>query len=491
MNKLIYKTSFLFMLGCIYFLKIEAQIGGQTSFDRQLNAKDDQPVREFVESKENIDLKDKAQNLEISGDVRFDWRCLQEKGQVLFSDPDEYDFNYETFPKMVRNLRGGGHVDKLGVPISTQDFSILFNLRIRYTFENTWANAQLLFRSPVGVRASHNCSGVYPVFNRQGTRVVDKLPRNTRHSLKGSGEIFFVNLRRAFIGYNIYADGKRRLDIEFGRQELGDIFTSQLQFTNRFDGVIFKYASELGRLLDCYVNAGGFVIDERVNHFGYGIEIGFIDILDSGLDLRYNLIDWRKKGKNRCFILNPLGTDFLNSQVEFDYYFSTTVCSHKIPIDIYGGCLINHAAKKTVYTHDKKKNFAWNAGIYIGNVDQKGDWALDVHYLHIEAQAVSDQDVGGIGRGNILNTDLFDNVDFSHSSPLHDYYDYIDDSNPLTTFLPRCGNANFCGWRFEFLYALTDNFLINTSFEFTNEEDKHIGGKHQYRNFELQLLYAF
>src|SRR5437762_812551 len=68
-----------------YAQRLERErVGQETAFDRELNTRDDQPVREFVESKENIDVKEKSKNLEISGDIRFEWRNLQEKGVVLF-----------------------------------------------------------------------------------------------------------------------------------------------------------------------------------------------------------------------------------------------------------------------------------------------------------------------------------------------------------------------------------------------------------------------
>lgn len=92
---------------------VYAQIVGQeTAFERQLNTRDDQPLREFVESKENIDVQDKSRNLEISGDVRFEWRTIQEKGVVLFLDSSGYpsnvvDVSSDSFYEDYRNLRGG------------------------------------------------------------------------------------------------------------------------------------------------------------------------------------------------------------------------------------------------------------------------------------------------------------------------------------------------------------------------------------------------
>lgn len=492
MKLLKYIIPLVVMIG-ITTTQIEAQVGQQTSFDRQLNARDDQPVREFVESKENIDIKDKAQNLEISGDVRFEWRSLQEKGEVLFFDPDDYYADERVLPKTFRNFRGGGHVDPAGIPLSVNDFDVEFNLKVQYTFKDAWMKAHLQFDNPAGSRAPRNCSGVYPVYNRNGTLVLKELPRDTRRTLKGSGDAIFINLRRAFMGYNIYADGKNRLDIEIGRQKLSDIFDSEVEFTNRFDGILLRYASAVEEIFDWYLLGGAFVIDERVNHFGYAGEIGFLDIYETGIDLRYNIIDWKKRGKNRCLIFNPLGTDFLNSQVTLTYNFSRTLCCKEIPFEIYGGFLINHAAKKSKFTREKKKNLAWFGGIYIGNVDKKGDWSIDIEYVAVQAQAVPDQDVGSIGRGNILDLNLVDKVKTDRISSGSDYssYSYDHPSSDVKGFVPRRGNANFVGWRFEFLYALTDNFSIDFAYEFSNEEDKRIGGRNFYRNAGIEVIYAF
>lgn len=484
-----------FLLITLSTVRIEAQFLRENSFDRQLNTRDDQPVREFVESKENIDVKEKSKNLEISGDVRFEWRSIQEKGIVLFLDKDrDYDSSSaigDDLFKQYRYLRGGDHVDAKGVPISTNDFDVEFNLKIQYTYKDAWAKAHIQFDNPAGIRGRLGCKSIYPVYNENGDLVIKELNNSNRFALKGSGEGMFVNLRRAFIGYNIYADGKNRLDVEIGRQKLGDIFDSEVEFTNRFDGILFRFASAVEEIFDWYLLAGAFVVDERVNHFGYAGEIGFLDIYETGIDFRYNIIDWKKRGKNRCFVTNPLGTDFLNSQVSLTYTFSQTFCKKEIPIELYGGFLVNHAAKKNVFTRNRKKNLAWYAGAYVGNVDKKGDWALDIEYIVIQAQAVPDQDVGSIGRGNLLDDDLVDMVDVPNLRPRYSDLPSSYSSSEIVGFLPRCGNANFIGWRFEFLYAITDNFSIDFIYEFSNEEDKRIGGRHHYRDFEVEAIYAF
>jgi len=401
------------------------RIGQETAFDRQLRTRDDQPVREFIESKENIDVKEKSKNLEISGDVRFEWRRIQEKGIALYDeDSSTYIDSYgdviprddRDFREEYRNLRGGNHVDQRGIPLSVNDFDVEFNLKIKYTFKDAWAKAHLQFDNPAGIRGRNDCFGEFAVYNKNGSEVLRRIKRDSRFAIKGSGDAMALTLKRAYMGYNIYANGTNRLDIEIGRQKLDDIFDSEVQFSGRFDGILLRFASAVEEKFDWYITGGAFVIDERVNHFGYAAEIGFLDIYDTGLDVRYSFIDWQKRGKNRCFINNPIGTDFKNSQISFAYTFSHCVFGKEVPIELYSGFLINHAAKKTVFTHYKKKNLAWYAGVYVGNVNKKGDWSFDIEYVVVQAQAVSEYDVGSIGRGNILDENLDDILAESFSS---------------------------------------------------------------------------
>lgn len=486
-----------------------AQIGQETTFGRELNTRDDQPLREFVESKENIDVKEKASNLEISGDVRFEWRTIQEKGVVLVVNPrssgypvvdddgaviGDYppvDIDYSGFHQHYRALRGDNHVDSRGLPISTNDFDVEFNIKFKYTYKDAWAMAHVQFDNPAGIRGRNDCFGTFPVFNKHGNEVEETLPRDSRFALKGSGEANFITLKRAYIGYNIWADGKHRLDIEVGRRKLDDVFDSEIEFTSRFDGVLLKYASAIDEVMDWYLDAAAFVIDERVNHFGYVFELGILNIYDTGLDIRYNFIDWIKRGRNRCFIFNPIGTKFQNSQITLTYTIKPTIYSKEIPFEFYGGFLVNHAARPSIFTHGKRKNLGWYAGLYIGSVHKKGDWSLDLEYIAVQAQAVPDGDVGSVGRGNILDENLFDILDesFYGSVDLDELYS-IPSSN-IIGYFPRRGNANFIGWRFEGLYAITDNLSLDVIYEFSNEEDRRIGGRHHYQDFEIEAVYAF
>lgn len=525
--------------------------GQETSFERQLNGIDDQPLREFVQSKENIDIKEKATNLEISGDVRFEWRHLFENGYVIYEDIDgpivddniflvdvigpveEVKLTQKSiYGQKYKALRGHDVVDYRNLPVSHNDWDVEFNLKLKYTFQKAWAYAHLQFDNSAGISGFNDSQTKLTIYGPDeclsdtsltGIELVNfsdppdvLVVRNMSETCKGSGEAGNIKLKRAYMGYNVYADGVHRVDIELGRRKMDDIFDSEIEFGSRFDGILLKYVTEVEEFADFYWTVGGFIIDERVNHIGFATEFGFLDIYDSGLDLKYSYIDWTKRGTNRNFVRDPLGMQFRNSQISFAYHFIPfQVCKKDIPTEFYGGFLVNHAAKKNIFTNYKKKNLGWYTGLYVGEVDAAGDWAFDFEYIYVQAQAVSDCDVSSIGRGNILDEHLTDIVYDPRNQILGPVVAIIDEDGkvvkiidtdivtylenpipgicgtPYSALLPQRGNANFKGWRFEFLYAITDNFSLDLTYEHSDAEDHRIGGWHPYTNYEIEAIYAF
>lgn len=478
----------------------------QTEFERRTDSQDETTVREFVESKENIDIKKKANNLEISGDVRFVWQNKHEKGVILFFDENDYSDSYSSSLSSDENafvrdkysrLRGGDHVGRDGIPISCNDFNVKFNLKFKYDFDQTWAMGHLQFNNLAGTTSINDCKGIFPVFNASGDKVVRYIDINREWGGKGSGFGSAIMLKRAYIGHTLLATGDHRLDFEIGRRQLDDVFMSEIQFNNFFDGVMFEFASKIDRVSDWYLTTGVFVIDQRVDHFGYVAEIGFLNILDSKVDFRYSFIDWRKKSINRCMINDPIGSNFEISQFTLAYQITPKIFGYDVPMELYGAFLINTAAKKNKFSNYKKANLGWYFDVYAGNVLKKGDWSFEFIYALVQAQAVPDYDVCGVGRGNSLNTRLTDFApDYFKlvSSDFKSRGSYSSDPSSLPDvngYLGRQGNANYQGCLFDFLYAITDNFSIDLSYEFSVAADKKIGGPHTYHNVEMEFLYAF
>lgn len=419
---------------------------GMSRFQQELNENDFEAVRDFVTTKRLISLEEKACNLSISGDVRVGWRYITEKlrgeqirgGDGVFIVREQEIINDEIYDIGER------------LPLSHNMFDVQFNLYLDYTSDRTWAVAHLVYDNSMGV----DDNGLDCSLDPEGYH--------------GSGSVDNLCLQKAYFGYNIYCCNGTRFDIELGRLgNLYDAFDSQIQFLSRFDGVLFTFATELECIGPFYTKVGGFVVDERVNHFGWAAEVGFLNICDSGIDFKYSFIDWRKNGENRCFARDPIGFKFLNSQWQISYNFIPQ--NVNVPTQVFAGFLMNHGAAKYTFINDVKtpignKNTGWYVGFTIGEVVEEGDWSFQALYAYVQAMAMPDNDVRKIGTGNaLLDSFTADGV----------------------------GNVNFKGFQLAFLYALTNNLLVNTLFDYSRPANKSIGGSHEYAQFKLEAIYAF
>lgn len=439
------------------------QDGGR--FLEELNERDFEALRDYLRVKREEDIAhgNKTPDVTFSGDIRFEYRNIHER-------------------ELGKRLRGGKHgrkcVDgkRIGVPISNNDFDIEFNLRLDYITECTWAVARVQWDNSAGVDDSDLDCNANP-FGYRGSGICDD-----------------VCLKMAYWGAHLYKSGTEKLDIELGRRNLYNVFDSRVQFLSRFDGVALRYSNSRDWFGSWYWYSAAFVVDERVNQFAWVSEVGLIDILHSGLDLKYSIIDWQKRGVNRCNARNPIGFKFLNSQVTAAYNFKPEVIRRKAKI--FGAFVYNHEGQKGKYFPYKNKhqicrksddhfrkegkvfipntvrvktaknqNKAWYAGALIGEVDKEGDWSFEVRYEWVQAFAIPDDDISGIGRGNCLDDQL--------------------------AAAGARGNGNYKGWHFEGLYAITDNLTIDAQFEFSQALSKKIGGSHHYSKFELETIYAF
>lgn len=448
------------------------RVGQETAFERQINQIDMHPIREFVESKENISIKEKQQNLELSGDVRFEYRNLHEKGLVI-----KVDENHHRIYQEYESLRGNPSFRPRGLPISNNDFDVEFNFKLKYTYDKAWFAAHLQYDNPAGIRGFNEC------FNRLELNNNFNLIRDSRSTGKGSGEGDNFTLKRAYMGYTLYADGVHRWNLEIGRRKLNDVFDSEIEFSNRFDGIVIDYVGAIGKDSEWYWTAGAFVVDERVNRFGCAFEIGWLSIAESNLDFKYSLINWLGNNRNRCLGGDCTGFNFLNSQFLLEYNFELPVhCKrwiHNNTSQIYGAFLVNHAARKCRASHYKNKNLGAYAGIVIGDVNEKGDWSANIEFQIVEAQAIADFDVDGICRGNIQDNRFYD------------VYTLEKEHVVYAKLVPGRGNTNFKGWKFELLYAVTDNFSLDLLYQFSSPVDKGIGGPHHYSDFKTEAIYAF
>lgn len=422
---------------------------GPANIVRQNSLRRDFPlVKQDIDSKRSIPVEEKSKNLTYSGDLRVIWAHLTERidcarirgGTVNnINSVDDSCFCEE-----------GVDCTKFGdaVPFPNDIYGIEFNFYVDYVQDNAWGVAWIQYANSAGlVGALRNCS--------------------VKQACRGSGTCEGVCLRKAYIGYNLVADGCTRIDIEIGRRPLWSIFDSRVQFQQNFDGILLSNSFNIGPCSDLYLNGGAFVIDQRAYHYGYIAELGYLGILNSGFDFKYSITDWAKDGPNRCGIKDALGNQFVVSQftgyynLDFDFLWNNA--------QVYGAYLINTKAKRLPVFLNQKQDIGWYVGFLMGQVCKEGDWALDVNYQYVEPFCIPECDSSGIGLGNTLGNCFACGVD------------------PATAR----GRTNYQGWRFEVLYAFTDNLVLDTLLEFAHQIDKDIGGRHTFSNFQLQAIYAF
>jgi hypothetical protein len=400
---------------------------------RELRERDFESLREFLRTKKESDIEEKSNDLSISGDVRFEWQHVTE------TQNDQ-------------RLRGSGSPPVRSLPVSRNDFDVDFNLKFDYEYKRAWAAVHI------------------ELDNAAGTGELDQSCTTNGRGCLGSGDKNRLNLKRAYMGYNIWECGDSRFDIEIGRRKFYELFDSVIQFDSRFDGIALEWTAKKLPYGDFYWYLGGLIVDERVNHFAYVTELGLQDILKTGYYVKYSFIDWVKGGKNRCNVKRPRGWLFQNSQVTIGRFLEPVIFGKKRTTELYGAALINHAAKDLYLPYKAgknmgKQNIGWYIGALIGKPRKEGDWSFEVIYQYVEAQCVSECDSSGIGRGNI--------------------------NNDFLTQPARRGNTNFKGISFEYLYMITDNFMIDTQLKYSEALNAKIGGSHRYSCFEVEAIYAF
>lgn len=435
-------------------------------FEEELNERDFDALRDYLKSKRALDIEEEASSLTISGDVRTEYRHLNETCKGFRLRGNEF---------RARDMKGR--------PISRNDFDIEFNLRFDYVCDKTWAVAHVRYDNSAGVDDNgHPCIDGNLKCGCCKEQAIACI--GDKEGYHGSGACDDLCLKKAYFGYELYACGETRFFFELGRRgNLYSVFDSNIQFLSRFDGLLLKYESQWDSVADWYVQAAAFVVDERVNHFGYIAEAGLLNIADTDFNLKYSLVHWPLWGRNRCEINNPRGFRFINSQITASYYLKPEwVCG--IKTKVYGAFLINHNARKLVVRtptgsrddngvftcsivdkHVGRQNIGWYAGILFGEVRKEGDWALEIQYQVLQAQACPDDDAAGICRGNVLDESF--------------------------TSCSYRGNTNYKGWKFEGLYAFTDNLTLDSIVEWSKAADDSIGGKHTYGKVELEAIYAF
>lgn len=407
-------------LALVPFLSFTFPTAVNAAVIERLRERDYEAVQDFVNSKRTIPYECKDEYLKINCSVRTNILYRNEKQDGV-------------------NLRSG-------VDLGHWDFDAEFNLKLAYKCGKTYSKMRLQCYNPMGIETGiKNCT-------------------RDPQAMHGSGRCSDICLRDAWVGYHVLDCKCYVLDIEVGRRRLYSLFDSRIQFSERFDGAAFKLLEHVSDKSDVYLKGAVFLIDSRSNHCGYVTEIGIFNLYETMIDLKYSWILWDKFGTNRCGTRDPSGTFYNNSQWTMAYNFNPGYLNDRAKF--YGAFLINHDACPLADINNSKENKGWYVGFIIGDEDLRdpGDWAFDINYQYVEAQAVSDRDVRGVKRGNVRRETFTRN---------------------------NRGNANYKGMHIEGVYAITRCLSIDAMYQFSSQIENGLGGNHTYSKAEVDFIYSF
>lgn len=445
----------LCVLACTPLVDVSALSDQKTS--AQLDIDDgENALRNFINSKRKIPLKAKSNNLKISADLHVEWGYQTERlnGEILET------FTYQ---QAQADIGGGGVVEVPGQQelIGRHYPRLKFDLFVDWDYKNMWVRTDIRFDNGMGVD------------DNDWNQDIDA------GGYHGSGRKNGLNLKQAYVGYELFQSGGDRLIIELGRRgNLNKVFESELAFDSRFDGIFLEYSSNRGNIGQWYGQLAGFVVDSIANQFAWATEVGIDGIMGSGFDFAYTFVDWHKKGKNRYFIRNPQGFRFKVSQWRMKWYSEDFLCQG-IPLEVFGAFLMNHIPSKVTnvdrfafnakqYEAVKKRigrqNTGAYAGLQYGYIMHEGSWYVRGVAAYLEAQCIPDDDVKMIGTGNALG-------------------------ESFTAF--GRGNTNWKGYTFKAGYALTENFVLETEYDHSWAIDAGIAGSRSYTRWLVETTYSF
>jgi hypothetical protein len=431
-----------------FFGQLVAQSEDRQSTEKNdPDAQDMDALKRWITDKRFITMKEIAGDLSLSGEVRTEFQAASEVANGV---------QQKNYPHLPPN-------DADAKPMYGWD--IEFNLMLDYRTERTWAAVKLEFDNNMG--------------QRSGT--VDK-----------------IALEKAYAGGRIIAGDTFTMDAELGRRYLFIPFESKIEFSSLFDGILFRFNKAFESVGSFYFNGAMFLVNDLTNHYGWVGELGALKIGNTGLNMKYSAIDWYRPGSetekgNTAFesALTNQRYRFLISQFLIYYQLYPEWIGKRL-IKIYAAGLMNHLAlsskmvadakaggvlKQIIPTGGRKENLGAYIGVSIGTAKKRGDWALDANYQWVQQQAVPDFDSLGIGRGNTAKVGTYTNN--------------ISGKGGATTQATAVGNTNFKGFEIEGLYAITDNLVVQQNFKYSNTLDKNIGPNINYKQYEMEFIYAF
>ncbi|MBS0628672.1 MAG: hypothetical protein JSS30_00430 [Verrucomicrobia bacterium] len=389
--------------------------------NRDLEDNDIRALKEWIDTKRQVSLKEIGGDLSISGEVRT-----------------EFQNSWES--RNGRRLRGTRESDLF----PARGFDIEFNLMFDYRTDRTWAAVKIEF---------DNNAGVF------------------------SGSVDALSLEKCYWGVRAVSCDTATLDIEVGRRPFLNVFDSKIEFGSTFDGILFRFARSYEKIGDHYLHIGPFVINERRDHFGYIAETGLLNIGGTGFYTKVSLVDWHTKHYQRSFVDNRFR--FLVFQWIPAYRFKIG-CKKRLAI-IYTAFLYNFLAKRLPVSDNKRANYGGYVGFAYGQLLKQWDWAFDINYQFVQAQAIPDFDVSGIGLGNANRSGFYTETLLPLNGP----------TVVPTTVQTAGGMTNYRGFIIRFDILLTDKLDMQQSYQQSITLDSDIGPFRRYKQYEMEFIYSW
>jgi hypothetical protein len=274
-----------------------------------------------------------------------------------------------------------------------------------------------------------------------------------------------VSLQRALVGYDFVDSPCRSVYIQGGREGLFDDFDSRIEFNANYDGFMFNWTEKVAEWGDYYIKGGPLIVDYRKNNYGWVVETGVEDLGTWGPTFKVSLIDWGNEFRD---VDRKNNTSFVVVQYLASYWWEFAWC--KAPLEIYAAYLQNYAAKPLAITLHRKEDKGWYAGFTFGKLRNAGDWVIDLNYQWVQALAIPQFDLSGIGLGA--------------ESPMSGFFKADRASQAQ-------GNSNYKGVAFKGSVNFTKSLIGQLKWEFSQPIITQIGGRGFYQKTQLQMMFAF
>ncbi|MBQ8498882.1 hypothetical protein [Chlamydia sp.] len=302
-----------------------------------------------------------------------------------------------------------------------------------------------------------------------------------------------LDINRAFLGYRFYKNPETQAEVfaEIGRSGLGDIFDSDVQFNSNFDGIHLYAARRISESLPftMIVHGGPFVVNMTEKEYAWVVE-AVLNKLPGNFVVKTSVIDWNTLTAKTNDPADASATQPAKPDTKYDYLVWQWLVGKSTAVPwfngqtknlyTYGAYVFNPLAElpdnwkqPATQITNGKENHAWFVGCTLGGVRRAGDWSLTARYEYVEALAIPEIDVAGIGRGNQMK--------YWFAQAIKQGLDPKEAN----------GFTNYKGVAYQFVLGLTDSVSFRAYAAYSKPANDQLGSDFTYRKYDLGLISSF